>query len=63
MICYREVWWCWILNEPFVVEFDGDNAVCTCCKWKQDAKSKEWPEHRYIVTISALGKGYRREDK
>lgn len=29
----RDVWWCYILNEPGVIEFEGDYPKCSVCSW------------------------------
>lgn len=38
---YRDVYWCCLLNEPFVLTYDGDMPTCPHC----DCGPFESPEH------------------
>lgn len=41
----RQVWWCWILNEPFIVEFKGNDSHCPNC---EQLNFEDCPKHEFV---------------
>lgn len=44
----RQVWWCWITNDPVLPEWSPEKQtiICPRCKmpWDEDC----WPEHEFV---------------
>lgn len=43
---YRDVWWCHVRNEPFIIEYREDKPFCVNCD------GEPYPErHTFIIHI------------
>lgn len=45
---FRDVRWCWTANEPFIIEYDGDNAVCSFCNWHSSFSKDRKLEESFV---------------
>ncbi len=53
---YRDVHWCYILNEPWVIQYRDGHAYCTNCTWLDDGEKGQLTEvflghHPFICHI------------
>ncbi len=55
----RQVWWCHISNEPFIVTFSlfgATMAKCPACIFRMSREeylmTRLWPDHTYCTTIN-----------
>lgn len=34
---FRDLYWCWVMNEPMIIEYKDDRAICGVCgDWQLD---------------------------
>jgi len=33
ILAHRDVYWCWIVNDPFFLSFSPDKPQCELCNW------------------------------
>jgi hypothetical protein len=53
---FRDVYWCWHINEPVVLEYAGSDLLCRNCGTRASNLEDFEDEHMFIVHIRKPGR-------
>jgi len=54
---HRMLYWCWIINEPGLVRYEGNTPRCTTCGGA--LSNEEDPMHEAIIRVESPKRGFR----
>ena len=61
----RQVWWCWIINDPFICEWRNNRFYCPRCEWDAETDdplndSAFMSQHAHSLAAPKPGSDYHK---